>query len=339
MATFYFTNDSYELQHHGILGMKWGVKNGPPYPLDASSHSKREKKAGWRKSLNGGNTESKENKKRKFTFDKKKALKVGLAVAGTIAVGAIAYQTVNSLKNKNVKCGAEEVAKMLLDTQEQNVLKDTSEEFRKKAMEISKETKLPLKENLGTPMDDINTIISQRTGNSNTDCPYLLAAFVLRRKGLDVSTIDNQLGYEGGMSVGDLAHYFKGLNGRANSGSISTKGKTVQEVRELVLNKINEQMHGDLNGCGGIELSISNDGSSVGHFTEFYVENGKIKSYDIQSEIGNYLNKINYTACVNVRVMRMDDLEINSRNVLGNPNDISIKPIVKSAIINENKRG
>ena len=338
MATFYFTNDSYELQHHGILGMKWGVKNGPPYPLDASSHSKREKKAGWRKSLNSGNTEPKENKKRKFTFDKKKALKVGLAVAGTIAVGAIAYQTVNSLKNKNVKCGAEEVAKMLLDTQDQNVLKDASEEFRKKAIEISKETNLPLKENLGTPMDDINTIISQRTGSSDADCPYLLASFVLRRKGMDVSTIDNQLGYEGGMSVGDLAHYFKGLNGRANSGSISTKGKTVQEVRELVVDKIKEQMHGDLNGCGGIALE-NIGGTEKGHFTEFYVENGDIKSYDIQTRIEDYLNKINYTACVNVKVMIMDDLEVNSKNVLGNPNDISIKPIVKSAIINENKRG
>ena len=40
-----------ELYHHGILGQKWGVTNGPPYPLDAKSHSTREKKAGWRKSL------------------------------------------------------------------------------------------------------------------------------------------------------------------------------------------------------------------------------------------------------------------------------------------------
>ena len=40
------------LEHHGILGMKWGVQNGPPYPLGASDHSASEKKAGWQDSLN-----------------------------------------------------------------------------------------------------------------------------------------------------------------------------------------------------------------------------------------------------------------------------------------------
>lgn len=40
-----------ELYHHGILGQRWGRKNGPPYPLDASDHSASEKKAGWTKSL------------------------------------------------------------------------------------------------------------------------------------------------------------------------------------------------------------------------------------------------------------------------------------------------
>ena len=31
--------------------MRWGKRNGPPYPLSAGAHSASEKKAGWRKSL------------------------------------------------------------------------------------------------------------------------------------------------------------------------------------------------------------------------------------------------------------------------------------------------
>ena len=46
-----------EIKHHGILGMKWGHRNGPPYPLDASDHSASEKKAGWRKSLSNDGKE------------------------------------------------------------------------------------------------------------------------------------------------------------------------------------------------------------------------------------------------------------------------------------------
>lgn len=33
-----------ELKHHGIKGQKWGVQNGPPYPLDESQYSGKEKK-------------------------------------------------------------------------------------------------------------------------------------------------------------------------------------------------------------------------------------------------------------------------------------------------------
>lgn len=46
------------LAHHGILGQKWGRKQGPPYPLDAADHSANEKKEGYKKSIGGGRNEN-----------------------------------------------------------------------------------------------------------------------------------------------------------------------------------------------------------------------------------------------------------------------------------------
>lgn len=47
-----------ELYHHGVRGQQWGVRNGDYYPLLPSQHSSSEKRAGWRKSLEGGNARS-----------------------------------------------------------------------------------------------------------------------------------------------------------------------------------------------------------------------------------------------------------------------------------------
>lgn len=54
--------DTSELYHHGILGQRWGKKNGPPYPLGADDHSASEKKSGWRKSLKSWSDNHKKKK-------------------------------------------------------------------------------------------------------------------------------------------------------------------------------------------------------------------------------------------------------------------------------------
>ena len=62
------------LYHHGILGMHWGQKNGPPYPLGASDHSASEKKAGYQKSINGSSTsETTSSNKPKGTINTSKS--------------------------------------------------------------------------------------------------------------------------------------------------------------------------------------------------------------------------------------------------------------------------
>lgn len=79
--------DTFEnaLEHHGILGMKWGVQNGPPYPLSYGAHNASEKKAGWHKSLSAASQKAVAKLQKAYDSAEPVAKKAAKDVKDTVA--------------------------------------------------------------------------------------------------------------------------------------------------------------------------------------------------------------------------------------------------------------
>ena len=129
-----------DIWHHGILGQKWGKKNGPPYPLAASKHSAAEKKAGWQQSLEKVDAKSKKSynlsKSRaggsntSFSLsDKQKkmiAAGAGIVAAGLVGYGLYKMGALDSV-NDVIKNGKDAVAGMSQDLSMTKIGRSASE--------------------------------------------------------------------------------------------------------------------------------------------------------------------------------------------------------------------
>lgn len=162
--------DTNEIYHHGVSGMKWGKRNGPPYPLDAQGKAdlREQKKL---------NAKSKEDYKMHKAYNKQRANKavkrdVAIAMIGGGAIGTLtggpmaglasmlasglattAFSSAvnagrNAVNNSNYK-------KMLLDSQEIKSASEKGKDIITKANSTGENNKKAL-ESSGYKVDNDN---------------------------------------------------------------------------------------------------------------------------------------------------------------------------------------
>ena len=277
------------LAHHGILGMKWGKHNGPPYPIDAPDHSKSEKKAGWRKSLDGSHKRS-DNVKVKRTSSKTadknkekdsksstshKARNVALTVAALAAIGGTSYYLYKTGKLSSItKLG-------------QSALENT---------EILGNVNGPKRLLKKESIDD--TIRFANPTRSNTNCVASSFAGFLRQQGLGVTAKDVKVTPE---------ELVRACFKNANSDSVKhvraeRLAKSPTETAKFLLKKFGND------GYGMISVPWL---QGKGHEFNFRIREGRVLYFDSQQGIkGKDLFKFwrNIDPNKEISFVRLDDL-------------------------------
>ena len=237
------------LYHHGITGQRWGVRNGPPYPLKPGAHSSAEKKD---KSTTSRKTAAKDDKTGGVVSEALVAIaRKAIPVAVYAAIYASARVKMNKADKAQMKKG-EEIAKQII-AEKTGPIKNGLHTLSKP--ETTEEA-----------IKNTNPLWDTDYGKMN--CTSCVLASHLRQQGYDVNA--KAFGFLGA----DVEKEYKKIIKNYKDVTTKTDVKTKTEAK----NKILEMTKGE-NSSGAIRVRWQSGG---GHIFNWKVENGKVIFYDVQ---------------------------------------------------------
>lgn len=225
------TND---LCHHGIKGQKWGKRNGPPYPLDASDKSASEK----RLSANNKINKVSKNNSSKAGFSEEI-----ISTVASMALSSLAVVSCAKLLNKADIKKCDKKLKDLYDNRDIEKLEDIPK--LKKKMSTEENMK---KVNPGFPKQ-----------GTTTNCMLCTTAMAMREKGYDVQASKN---------FDHMGYFEKNINRLWSSEGSFNKIKA-KKSKDIIntLEKEPDGSYGNLTVCwklgGGHSIFWKKEGSKV----------------------------------------------------------------------------
>ena len=296
------------ISHHGILGQRWGTKNGPPYPLGSDDHSASEKKAGWRKSLSGNNAVRYRGKTNYTVIDKfKENREANKYVKDAKNKGVSEKEIAKHVRESAAKSDKSEITSealwLALGVATMNpvlisqvlarggmaagsTIKEKKSEERKKNLEVDAKTGFHKKDREYTPEEDtkaVNPGVWNYDANTKNNCVLCTYAYDLRRRGYDVTANKTTVGY----NRDELKEFYP--KAKLESGYMPTEKKdeqfsylrasigTNKELAKTTLDKIKKQG----NGARGA-LYVTFDSPYAGHAVAYEVIDNDVVIRDTQ---------------------------------------------------------
>ena len=287
--------DDFFLEHHGIKGQQWGVRNGPPYPLDSkiSTGSRLKKFSNL-----------------KFRQNSKKEGRYGSAL--------IAY-LVATMGVSVLHWGIVALASIPLDKQEKVEYLKSKARYQKlkelsKNAQIDEKSGFKLKENKNATkeedMEMVNALRGKRTATKGTydNCARCSAAYDLRRRGYEVHATADKA--KEGSSTKDIESWY--INGKHKA----FKDDPTKSPSQLMVKELSKQPVGSR---GQLCVAWRLGG---GHSMVYEIEKkGKVTVYNTQAnekmDGDDLIEYLNHASIVNSRTgmtswyMRTDNLEPN----------------------------